>query len=132
MKTGLYILVSMFSFWFGWRVFDPMRRNEPESRALDTAMRISELEMAVKACYSENKALPKTLTELCRKGYEKEDGIKYGWGSEFFYSTTDERTAVVWSLGPNSEMIRAGGVDDIGVHYRIRKRISMQGVVNGK
>lgn len=132
MKSGLYILVPMFSFWLGWCAFDPMKRNEPRSPIKATAARIVELETAVKAYYCENKTLPKTLKELCRKGYAKEDGINDGWGCEFFYSTDDERTAVVWSSGPNSEMIRAGGVDDIDTHYRICKRISLQDVVNGK
>ena len=132
MKTWLYILLLMFSFWIGWRVFDPTKRKEPRNHAVDTAKRIVELEAAVKVYYCENKTLPKTLKELCRKGYAKEDGINDGWGCEFFYSTDDERTAVVWSSGPNSEMIRAGGVDDIDTHYRICKRISLQDVVNGK
>ena len=132
MKFGLYILVPMFSFWLGWCAFDPMMRSESRNHAIDTAKRIVELETAVKAYYCENKALPKTLKELCLKGYAKEDGIKDGWGCEFFYSTNDERTVVVWSSGPNSEMIRAGGVDGIETHYRICKRISLQDVVNGK
>ena len=132
MKMWLYILLSMFSFWLGWRVFDPMKCNEPRSPIKATAARIVELETAVKAYYCENKVLPNTLKELCLKGYAKENGIKDGWGCEFFYSTNDERTAAVWSFGPNSEMIRAGGVDGIDTHCRICKRISLQDVVNGK
>ena len=132
MKKWLCVLVPIFSFWLGWYAFDPMRRNESKNYAMDTAMRIVELETAVKAYYRENKALPKTLKELCRKGCTNADGIMDGWGCEFFYSTNDERTAIVWSSGPNSEMIRAGGVDDIDTHYRISKRISLQDVVNGK
>ena len=132
MKSGLYILVPMFSFWLGWCTFDPMERNEPRSPIKATAARIVELEAAVKAYYRENKVLPKTLKELCRKGYVEEDGIRDGWGCEFFYSANDERTAAVWSFGPNSEMIRAGEVGSIDTHYRICKRISLQDVVDGK
>ena len=132
MKSGLYILVPMFSFWLGWCTFDPMKHNEPRSPIKATAARIVELETVVKAYYRENKVLPKTLKELCRKGYVEEDGIRDGWGCEFFYSTNDERTAAVWSLGPNSEMIRAGEVGGIDIHYRICKRISLHDVVNGR
>lgn len=123
MKQGLYALVAVLSFGLGWHHWDPMERNRSRSRAMATAEKLVELDAAIKAYCRANKTLPKTLSELCQNGFANREDIVDDWGADLFYATTNGNTAVVWSCGPDSALIREGELDAIGIHYRLSKTI---------
>lgn len=125
MRQVLYILVAVLSLGLGWHYWNPMERNQPRNRAMATATKLVELDAAIKAYYRANKTLPKTLSELCQKGFASKEVIVDGWGSELFYSATNGNSAVAWSCGPDSALIREGETDAISIHYRLSKIISV-------
>ena len=125
MRQVMYILVAVLAFGIGWCHWNPMESNLPRSRTMATAAKLVELDTAVKAYYRANKTLPKTLSELCQKGFASKEVIVDGWGSELFYSATNGNSAVVWSCGPDSALIREGETDAISIHYRLSKTISV-------
>ena len=125
MNHGLYVLVAVLSFGLGWFHWNPMERNQPRSRAMATAQKLVELDAAIKAYYRANKTLPKTLGELCQKGFAARESVVDDWGSELFYSATNDGSAEVWSCGPDSSLIREGDADATSTHYRLSKTISI-------
>jgi len=125
MRQVLYVLVAVLSLALGWRHWNPMESNQPRNRTMATATKLVEVDSAIRAYYRANKSLPKTLSELCQKGFASKEVIVDDWGSELFYSATDGNLAEVWSCGPDSALIREGETDAISIHYRLSKTISV-------